>query len=289
MLGVRSIHAVRDELKRAVERYNERPARMPPRLSSRGGGGAAGRRGSGPPAGRRPAGARPSDADGGGGGGAGLSEAGLAAVLADLVGGKDEAAALRRVRALVALEADVEAKACELALCVGLPPDASLGQIAAKLRAEEARRAESTELVDAASARELLLKLRAHDGPSAIKALEAMELKAAEYRKILGRFQQQMTSFAAQAGGGALRDVVRRPAATAAAGPGSPRAAGTGSSAAALSGRAGASSSSSSSWQTAAGGTVQSQRAGAVGTGVVGRGRGTRYAPTSTSSGGAFR
>ena len=212
-------------------------------------------------------------------GGGGLSLNGLAAVLVDLVGGKDEAAALHRVRALVALEADVEAKACELALCVHLPPDASLGQIAAKLRAEEAKRAESTELVDAASARELLLKLRAHDGASAIKALEAMELKAQEYRRILGRFQQQMTSFAAQASGGALRDVGsgRLAGARAAAAPGSPR--GGGGSSAALASARGA-----TAWQGASGGTVQSARV----TGV-GRGRGTRYAATSSGGGGAFR
>ena len=69
------------------------------------------------------------------------------------------------------MEADTEAKSCEIALSLGMSPDAPLAQCAAKLRADEARRAESTELVDAASARELLLKLRAHDGPSALKAL----------------------------------------------------------------------------------------------------------------------
>jgi hypothetical protein len=67
----------------------------------------------------------------------------------------------------------------------------------AKLRALEAEKRNAKELIDASSARTLLERLRAHDGPSALQSLEAVESKGREYRKILGRFQQQMTDFSA--------------------------------------------------------------------------------------------
>lgn len=280
MLGVRSLHAIRDQLRRAIDTYNDAPVRRRPpiRPSS-----ARGRRPSSAAAAAATGKAGVSSAAAASGGGGGLSASGLASVLIDLVGGKDEGTALQRVRHLVALEADTEAKSCEIALSLGMSPDAPLAQCAAKLRADEARRAESTELVDAASARELLLKLRAHDGPSALKALEAMELKGAEYRKILGRFQQQMGAFAAQVGGGALRQASARAAGVAAGagGASSPGGATAGRSAggAGILGRAGGVGGAGgrvggpSTWQSGPGGTVRPA--------PIGRGRGTRYAAGS--------
>ena len=138
----------------------------------------------------------------------GLSAGAVCAALREMVGAVDAEGSLRRVRQLVALEDDVQARTVEVALALGLKADATLPQCLARLHAIEAAKSEASELIDATSARELLRRVRAHDGPSALEALSAMETKAQEYRKAFGRFQQQMTDFATTSSSGARSTAV---------------------------------------------------------------------------------
>ena len=125
----------------------------------------------------------------------GLSTGGVCAAVREMVGASSDEGSLKRVRLLCGLEREVHARTVEVAMHLGMPPDASLAQCVAKMRAGEASKEEAKELIDLSSARELLRRLRAHNGPTAIEALEALEAKGKEYRQILGRFQQQMTDF----------------------------------------------------------------------------------------------
>ena len=102
---------------------------------------------------------------------------------------------MRRVHTLLAGEKDTESQVVQLALALELRPDATLVNCLAKLHADEAGAAQREKLLDTSSASELLRRLRAHDGPSALAALERFEARQAEYRGILARFQQQMGEF----------------------------------------------------------------------------------------------
>ena len=83
-----------------------------------------------------------------------------------------------------------------LALALGLPPAANLQQCAAAAEARRASAADGGAIIDAESARLLLTRLRAHDGPSALGGLDQFEAQAAEYRKALARAQEQMQRLA---------------------------------------------------------------------------------------------
>ena len=131
----------------------------------------------------------------------GLSPGGVCAALREMVGASTAEDSLRRVRILTTLERDLEARTVELALLLELKADATLTQCLAKLRALEAAKGEVRELIDTKSANELLRRLRAHDGPSALTSLEAIESKGKSYRQAFGRFQQQMSDFGSTGGG----------------------------------------------------------------------------------------
>ena len=131
----------------------------------------------------------------------GLSSGGVCAALCQMVGTGTHEDALRRVRVLLAAEKEVEAQTVQLALALELRPDATLPQCTQRLYALETERNESDKLFDAQSAKEVLRRLRAHDGVSALAQLATIEAKQAEYRNIFGRFQQQMSTF--KGGGGA--------------------------------------------------------------------------------------
>jgi len=141
----------------------------------------------------------------------GLSAGGVCAALREMVGASDSEGALRRVRRMCQAEKTIEAQTIQLALALDLPGDATLTTCLARVGARDATRKAAAELIDEPSARELLRRLRGHDGPSALARLDDLERKQAEYRNVFVKFQQEMRASMPPAVSAAAEAVWRGP------------------------------------------------------------------------------
>ena len=141
----------------------------------------------------------------------GLSAGGVCAALREMVGASDSEGALRRVRRMCQAEKTIEAQTIQLALALDLPGDATLTTCLARVGARDATRKAAAELIDEPSARELLRRLRGHDGPSALARLDDLERKQTEYRNVFVKFQQEMRASMPPAVSAAAEAVWRGP------------------------------------------------------------------------------
>ena len=105
----------------------------------------------------------------------GLSSGAVCAALREMVGAADAESALRRVRELCNLEREIRSQTAELALMLGLPVESKLSHCVARKRVDDAQRGEAQALIDRETAQQLLLRLRAHDGVSALANLVGLD------------------------------------------------------------------------------------------------------------------